>query len=127
MAHGLPQPPLVHKSRQRSVALFEALYRSPFAHLRSPLLVPTLVLGSKELLEIPPSAALDDLCTLSWSFYDTCTSLINGVQVAVLNPTFDSSLDVGGADADVILDGCLLEFKASIEPKLYSQTLYQLL
>jgi hypothetical protein len=108
------------------LALFEQLYRAGL-DIRSPLLVPIPADSVEALLAIPQPAAIDDLCTLSWVFYDGFTDLINGAREIVLNPTFDGSRDVGGADADVILDGCLLEFKTSVKPKLDPFALYQLL
>ena len=44
-----------------------------------------------------------------------------------LNPTFSGSRDVGGADADLILDGCLLEIKCTIKDKIEKVQVYQLL
>lgn len=44
-----------------------------------------------------------------------------------LKRTFSGSNDVGGADADLILDGCLIDFKSTINAKLTSTWLYQLL
>ncbi len=49
-------------------------------------------------------------------------------RLTVLNPTFDGSRDVGGADADLIVDGCLLDIKARVGPRLLQgDDLYQLL
>jgi len=36
-------------------------------------------------------------------------------------------LDIGGADADLVVDHCLIEIKATIRPKLSASWLYQLL
>jgi hypothetical protein len=44
----------------------------------------------------------------------------------ILNPTFAGSVDVGGADADLIVDGCLLEIKTSTQNALDSAWLRQL-
>jgi len=44
----------------------------------------------------------------------------------VLNPTFAGSPDVGGADADLVIDGCLIDIKATVNPKLDPDFLYQL-
>jgi len=63
---------------------------------------------------------------MSWAFYDGFADLL--ARPAVLNPTFDGSLDVGGADADLIVDGCLLEVKTTVDPRaLPSKVVYQLL
>lgn len=44
----------------------------------------------------------------------------------VLNPTFAGSTDVGGADADLIVDGCLLEIKTTKAMSLDAEWLRQL-
>lgn len=47
---------------------------------------------------------------------------------ATLNPTFDGSALIGGADADLIVDGCLIEIKTTVKPEtLPRDVLYQLL
>src|SRR5262249_21359892 len=46
---------------------------------------------------------------------------------AVLNPTFEGSPDVGGADADLILGDCLVEIKTTLNPCWNRDWLYQLL
>lgn len=45
----------------------------------------------------------------------------------VCNPTFDRSADLGGADADLIIDGTLLELKAVKSPVLDKRTAWQVL
>jgi len=44
----------------------------------------------------------------------------------VLNPTFSGSNDVGGADADLIVDRCLIEIKTSKLAKIEPSWLRQL-
>jgi hypothetical protein len=63
---------------------------------------------------------------MSWAFYDGFSELL--ARPAVLNPTFDGSLDVGAADADMIVGRCLLEIKTTIDPRaLPSGIVYQLI
>lgn len=79
------------------------------------------------MLAIPSQVAVDDLCAMSWAFFDSNAELL--AKPVVLNPTFDGSDDVGGADADLIIDGCLCEIKTYKSPRSskLSDTLYQLL
>lgn len=49
------------------------------------------------------------------------------VDVAVMNPTFARSVDLGGADADLVLDGLLLEVKTSKRVSLRAGVVWQLL
>ena len=80
---------------------------------------------ASELFSIVKDEWAGDICTMSWLFYDRYQSLLS--SQAILNPTFAGSADVGGADADLILDGCLVEIKATVDPKLTKKWLYQLL
>jgi hypothetical protein len=54
-------------------------------------------------------------------------SFIANTKNLVLGPTFDGSLDVGGADADLIVDGLLIDFKSTAKCKLTSMILRQLI
>jgi hypothetical protein len=80
-----------------------------------------------ELLAMGKEMGVDeDLARLSHAFYDALGSLIQ--SSAVLNPVFAGSCDVGGADADLIVDGCLLEIKTSVgKERLTRERLYQLM
>jgi hypothetical protein len=57
-------------------------------------------------------------------FYNDYASLLS--QPAILNPVFAGSVDIGGADADMIVEGCLIDIKASIAAQLKADFLYQL-
>jgi hypothetical protein len=48
-------------------------------------------------------------------------------HIPAIGRTFDGSSDVGGADADLILDGVLIDFKSSLKCKLTSVILRQLI
>ena len=105
------------------LGLFEEPYRSD-RYLEGPLMLPAPRTSVDELLHIAEDAWIDDLCQLSTLFYDKCHHLLS--QPFVLNPTFKGSSDVGGADADLIVDGCLIEVKSSIGARIDAKWLYQL-
>jgi hypothetical protein len=113
-----------------SLALLEELYRAgPVMALRSPIL-PINPLDSdalEQLLAIDREMLVhEDLIRLSHAFYHSQRELIG--LPAVLNPTFAGSRDVGNADADLIIDGCLIEVKTSVSSQWFpKETLYQLL
>jgi hypothetical protein len=88
------------------------------------LMVPVPRKGLDELLAISEDAWINDLCAMSTLFYENYHHLLS--QPFIPNPTFVGSGDVGGADADIIVDGCLIEIKASIQPKIDAKWLYQL-
>lgn len=107
------------------LGLFEELFRAG-PRIRSPLY--ELADGSTvdDLLALPPQIWIDDLCALSRAFAGQYSKLASGR--VVLNPTFAGSTEIGGADADLIVDGCLLDVKTTVDPKFTrTRVLYQLL
>lgn len=104
-----------------SLARFEHLARSGFqAQLR--ILEWTLECLSNELAEI-----VDDLENLAAVFRDSFigADLIRPDSEVFFNPCFPSSPLLGGADADIVVDGTLYDFKttkdATFRPKDASQ------
>lgn len=108
------------------LALFEEVYRGGLARLiqRSPLFVPKTKQNVEEMLDIPQAPWIDDLCAMSTLFCERYWELF--LRPHTLNPTFAGSPDVGGADADMVVGGCLIDMKATIQPKLDPEHLYQL-
>ena len=104
------------------LALFEEVFR---AHVAKSPLYNRRYDTVTELLAITQPHWLTDLCNLSWLFYDRFSYLL--ASPAVLNPIFDGSKDIGGADADLILDGYLLDIKTTLNPRVDPQWLYQLI
>jgi excisionase family DNA binding protein len=106
------------------LGLFEEPYRS--GHYADRLLMkPRPRKSVDELLAIPEDAWVDDLCALSALFYDKYHHLFS--LPFTLNPTFAGSSYIGGADADIIIDGQLIEIKSSIRARIDSTWLYQLI
>lgn len=107
------------------LGLFEELFRAGL-QIRSPLY--ELVDGAtiEDLLALPPQLWVDDLSTLSAAFADHYRALAG--RPVRLNPTFAGSSEIGGADADLIVEGCLLDVKTTVDPKFTrTRVLYQLL
>ncbi|TAK20817.1 MAG: hypothetical protein EPO26_17535 [Chloroflexota bacterium] len=112
------------------LAMFEVLFRAgltPYSPLVGPDAVTVIATMSSvtDLLALVNPAWVDDLCALSWRFYDTQAHLLD--LPAVLNPTFEGSAAVGGADADLVLDRCLLELKTTVKPRVDGVWIHQLL
>jgi hypothetical protein len=105
------------------LSLFEQVFRSN-AYVQGPLVQPTVKQSVEELLAIPQDGWLDDLGAMFTLFYDRYAHLLS--RPAILNPIFAGSFDIGGADADMIVDGCLIDLKATISPQLKAEFLYQL-
>lgn len=106
------------------MAALDFFFRAGFDS-HSILLTPKPKETLAELLCVAEKVWLDDLRTLSWTFYDAFHPLL--LRPAVLNPTFDGSTFVGGADADLIVGDCLIDIKTTINPLKDSEWIYQLL
>ena len=105
------------------LALFEECART-LASPNSPLFSqenPT----AEDLLQLAQPHWIDDLNVLTQRMANRFDPEKYG-KIS-LNLTFSGSRDVGGADADLILDGCLLEIKCTIKDKIEKVQVYQLL
>ncbi|MGB8343715.1 MAG: hypothetical protein WCD86_02470 [Ktedonobacteraceae bacterium] len=105
------------------LSFFEQVYRTN-AYMQGSLIQPTVKQSVEELLAIPQNAWLDDMEAMFSLFYDRHQDLLSHPHV--LNPAFAGSSDVGGADADFIVDGCLIDMKATISSQIRADFLYQL-
>ena len=110
------------------LALFEDFGRpgAARAYASSPLLgvgsAPTI----DGLLDIAERHWVDALRRLSEAFFHAFDGRFS--DDAVLNPTFQGSGDVGGADADIIIDRWLMEFKTTVLGRVDKvRGLYQLI
>lgn len=92
---------------------------------KSILLFPQPCQTVEELLAKAEQEWIDDLRQLSWNFYDGFPILRE--KTATLNPTFDGSAFVEGADADLVLNRCLVDIKTTIHPLKDAKWIYQLL
>ena len=105
------------------LAWYEQVYRagirpeSPLERLR-----PNASL--EDLLGVVPETMVEDVGQLSRVTYERFRDQLQ--RPAILNPVFAGSIAIGGADADLILDGCLLELKTASKPGLNAWWFYQL-
>lgn len=76
------------------------------------------------LKELCSPAALDDLLALARLAAERAESLFSGSKM-VMNPTFASSVLLGGADADFIVDGCLYDIKTTVDKSPGREGLWQ--
>lgn len=81
---------------------------------------------AEELLARVPDDLVEDAAALGTAFSERYASW-RGSPDAVLNPTFAGSTDVGGADADFIVDGCLWDIKTTKVRGTKSVHLYQII
>ncbi len=104
------------------LAWFETVFRSK--SIPSVLFTPAVCTDAMELLAKVNDAWVDDICQISQHFYERCAHLL--ARPAILNPTFAGSSLVGGADADLIADGCLIEIKTSKDSRIRPEWIHQL-
>ena len=105
------------------LALFEQVFRAG-PSLGSPLFQNTIT-TSEDLLAIAQSQWIEDLSAQSKAFYDCFSDKIRLEHV--LNPTFAGSVNVGGADGDLIIGSSLLDVKSTINSRVEGKWLYQLI
>ena len=110
------------------LALFEEMARPGVgqARISSPLMRHGAQSTVQDLLSIAEDHWVEDLCRLSRMFSHAFQDRLSGE--AILNPTFRGSGDIGGADADVIVGKCLMEFKTTVKASIEKvKGLYQLI
>ena len=107
------------------LGLFEEVWRTgmvaPGSLLNS--IGPTTTLD--DFLDSFPSDWVSDLAQLAALFVVVFADRLQ--EPAVLNPVFAQSAAVGGADADIIVGGTLLEIKTTINPRIDAAWIRQLL
>lgn len=81
--------------------------------------------STAEFLALMPDDWVEDLAQLAMLFVSAFGDRLG--RSAVLNPVFAQSTSVGGADADLISDGTLLEIKTTINPRIDGGWIRQLL
>lgn len=107
------------------LAWFEELHRAG-PRVNSPLYTLANEATIDDLIALPEQLWVDDLCVLATAFSGRAHELNTGA--VVLNPTFAGSNEIGGADADLIAGGCLIDAKTTVAPKFARRRLlYQLL
>lgn len=78
-----------------------------------------------KLLSVAERDWVEDLAAQSRLFHEGAAGRLT--EPCRLNPTFEGSNDVGGADADLILGSALIDIKATVNPKIGRPWLWQLL
>ena len=79
----------------------------------------------ERLLELAQPAWVEDLSALGSRFAERYAGL--QTHQLVMNPIFEGSADVGGADGDMIIDGCLIDLKCTVRPNIKKEWLFQIL
>ena len=105
------------------LALFEQNYRTHPA--QSSLLHRRDIDQTQDLLDLIPNRWVQELASLAQQTQQVIDCL--DASTVIHNPHFTGSADVNGADADLIADNCLIDFKTTIKPAIQGKWLHQLL
>lgn len=108
-----------------AMALFEEVFRYGGIWEGSPLAVLPMVGSADDVLARVPASWTRDVGAVSARLFGEVGDRLTGP--AIQNPTFALSRAIGGADADLVLDGCLLEIKTTVKPGLNPEWFRQLL
>jgi hypothetical protein len=108
-----------------ALGLFEEAFRTGTVAPGSLLNAVTPTTTVDEFLSAIPDSWVEDLAQLARLCVDAFGNRFD--RPAVLNPVFAQSRAVGGADADLISDGMLLEIKTTINPRIDGAWIRQLL
>jgi hypothetical protein len=80
----------------------------------------------EKMLARVDSVIVADVMALSRLFYDNHAAMVAKAEEVTVGGTLSGSEDIGGADFDLLVDGCLVEFKATRNAKVTTQILRQL-
>lgn len=106
------------------LAAFESAFRNPYAW-PPPWLGDARPDSAQELLALVPDDWVEDAAALGSAFAERYPEWHGAA--AALNPNFAGSVDIGGADADLITGGCLWEIKTTKGRGAQGEWLRQLL
>jgi hypothetical protein len=113
-----------------AAALYEEIYRTGQLWPGTPLGDARADFDVEKLLAMVPEYAVADIAavvSLAVGGLEPVRASTTPEEV-IIGPTFAGSLDVGGADADWIAAGLLVDVKAAVQPgKFDTRTIYQLI
>lgn len=79
------------------------------------------------MLKAMDKDVVKDIMNLSSRFYSENRKLLRGFSKVRVGKSLAGSKDVGGADFDLVVDGCLFEIKTTVKPKITTAHLRQLI
>jgi len=107
-------------------AYLDFIGRSPYGNSAVERMV---LLGSPKvgnMLRAVDANIVADVVALSTKFYEQQSGAIKKFKKVAIGGILEGSGDIGGADFDLIVDGCLMELKTTLQPKITTAHLRQL-
>lgn len=78
------------------------------------------------MLSYVDKTVVSDVANLSALFREQHAQLLRNFRKATIGGTLSGSEDVGGADFDLLVDGCLIDIKTTLTPQIKTEHLRQL-
>ena len=108
-------------------AYLEWIGRAPFSNSADKILLSISAPNISEMLSRLDLVIVKDVLGLSEIFYNRHSKLLTKPRKVICQGTLAGSEDVGGADFDLLVDGCLFDFKATRKPTIRLDYLRQLI
>lgn len=108
------------------LAYLDVIWRSSFGSSAVDVLASILRPTAEKSLRQVDSVLVSDVVDLSKRFYEGHALTVRKARRVVAGGELRGSSDIGGADFDLLVDGCLMDFKATREAKVTTRTLQQL-
>jgi hypothetical protein len=80
-----------------------------------------------KMLNLLEPEIVADVLLLSEKFHTNNRAMLQSSRKAVLGGSLAGSKDVGKADFDLVVDGCLFDFKSTAMPRVTTENLRQLI
>jgi hypothetical protein len=107
-------------------AYLDCIGRAPLGSSMIEVLTSIVCRDIEKTLSRIDAVLVADVIGLSRRFYDQHALMIGKARKIVVGGTLAGSADIGGADFDLLVDGCLIDFKAIRQAKITTQNLRQL-
>jgi hypothetical protein len=108
-------------------AYLDWIGRAPFGNSATERMILLGLSTVTQMLRGVDAAIVADVARLSGLFIERQLALIKDARKVVIGRALEGSADVfGGADFDLIIDGCLLDFKTSLKARVTTDILRQL-
>lgn len=108
-------------------AYLDWIGRAPYKNSALEIMVSYATPNIKEMLSYVDSRIVADVVRLSRLFSERHAELIAKFRKAHIGGTLAGSADVGGADFDLLVDGCLIDIKTTRKPGINLTYLRQLI
>lgn len=108
------------------LAYLDCIGRAPFGNSAIEVLSSVVCRNPEQSLRRVDHVLTADVVALSEKFYESHAPAISKARKVVIGGTLVGSADIGGADFDLLVNGCLFDLKATRQPRITTQQLRQM-